>query len=133
MKLPKPLFARAYASVAVLLGKGDGTFQAAVDYGSGPSPVSLAVSDFNGDGKLDVAVAKALHGRVGAAEHLRVRRHWPRHCPRPFYCHRLLAVPVHRFRPGIRHEPDLNELAARARDVGDEQQSTGSHRAAKSP
>src|SRR6266581_9670281 len=59
MKLPKPLFARAYASVAVLLGKGDGTFQAAVDYGSGPSPVSLAVSDFNGDGMLDVAVGQS--------------------------------------------------------------------------
>src|SRR5438552_3424068 len=45
-------------TVGVLLGNGDGTFQAAVSYGSGGSgPVSLAVGDVNGDGKPDVVVA----------------------------------------------------------------------------
>src|SRR5438094_408315 len=45
-------------TVGVLLGNGDGTFQAAVSYGSGGSgPVSLAVVDVNGDGKPDVVVA----------------------------------------------------------------------------
>jgi len=39
------------------LGKGDGTFQAAVNYDAGAAPVSLGVADFNGDGKPDLAVA----------------------------------------------------------------------------
>jgi hypothetical protein len=45
--------------VSVLLGKGDGTFQAAVPYAVGPllgGRSSLAVSDFNGDGKADMVV-----------------------------------------------------------------------------
>jgi len=45
--------------VAVFIGKGDGTFAAAVDYstGTGSKPLAVAVGDFNGDGKLDLAVA----------------------------------------------------------------------------
>jgi hypothetical protein len=46
-------------SVSVLLGKGDGTFQASVDYPSGNAPISVAVGDFNGDGQLDLVVANA--------------------------------------------------------------------------
>ncbi len=47
-------------SVGILLGNGDGTFQAATTYNSGGfGAVSLAVADFNGDGKLDLAVAHA--------------------------------------------------------------------------
>ena len=46
------------SSVGVLLGKGDGTFQPAVVYGSGGSDgESVAVADVNGDGKLDLLVA----------------------------------------------------------------------------
>jgi hypothetical protein len=44
-------------NVSVLLGKGDGTFQAAVNYPAGTNPTSVTVGDFNGDGKLDLAVA----------------------------------------------------------------------------
>jgi len=43
--------------VDVLLGNGDGTFQAAVAYNTGaPESKSLVVADANGDGKLDVLV-----------------------------------------------------------------------------
>ncbi len=45
--------------IAVSLGNGDGTFQTPIilDFGSGPTlGDSIAVADFNGDGKLDVAV-----------------------------------------------------------------------------
>jgi hypothetical protein len=46
-------------SVAVLLGNGDGTFQAAhaIDSG-GYAPLSIAVADVNGDGKPDVVVGQ---------------------------------------------------------------------------
>ena len=45
------------SSIAVLLGNGDGTFQAEQDLASGASyPQQLVLADLNGDGKLDVAV-----------------------------------------------------------------------------
>ncbi len=44
-------------SVAILLGNGDGTFQAATTYDSGlTSGEAVAVADLNGDSKLDVVV-----------------------------------------------------------------------------
>src|SRR2546425_1319694 len=43
-------------TVAVLLGNGDGTFQAPRLFLAGSGPNSVAVGDFNGDGKLDMAV-----------------------------------------------------------------------------
>src|SRR5207302_249957 len=44
-------------TVSVLLGNGDGTFQAAAFFAAGLNPQYVAVGDFNGDGKPDLAVA----------------------------------------------------------------------------
>jgi hypothetical protein len=46
-----------YGNVAVLLGKGDGTFEKPVQYRAGKVPYGLVLGDFNKDGNLDVAVA----------------------------------------------------------------------------
>ena len=45
------------SKLSILIGNGDGTFQTPVDYPSGQQASSLTVSDFNGDGKVDLAVA----------------------------------------------------------------------------
>jgi hypothetical protein len=44
-------------TVSILLGNGDGTFQPHVDYGTEIDPVTVVVGDFNGDGRVDLAVA----------------------------------------------------------------------------
>jgi hypothetical protein len=43
--------------IYVLLGNGDGTFQAPVLTTAGENPVGIAAADLNNDGKLDLAVA----------------------------------------------------------------------------
>jgi uncharacterized repeat protein (TIGR01451 family) len=43
-------------TVSILLGNGDGTFQAAVNLSTGNQPSTILVGDFNGDGKLDLAL-----------------------------------------------------------------------------
>ncbi len=44
-------------TVSILLGNGDGTFQAHQDYAVGTEPIFVVAADFNSDGKLDLAVA----------------------------------------------------------------------------
>jgi len=52
-------------TISILLGNGDGTFAAHVDYDAGMSPNWVTVGDFNGDGKLDLAVANGDVACVG--------------------------------------------------------------------
>jgi hypothetical protein len=52
------------SSVSVLLGNGDGTFQAPITTGLLAGATSLAVGDFNGDGKPDLAIVNALNNSV---------------------------------------------------------------------
>src|SRR5216684_1815090 len=54
----------AGSNVTVLLGNGDGTFQTARAFAVDDIPQSVAVGDFNGDGKLDLAVANLRSGDV---------------------------------------------------------------------
>ena len=57
---PDLIVANGYSTsgIGVLLGNGDGTFQAAVTYGSGGYEANaVAVADVNGDGKPDLVVA----------------------------------------------------------------------------
>jgi hypothetical protein len=50
--------------VSILLGRGDGTFQAVPDVAVGTNPVSITVGDFNGDGHQDLATANAAADTV---------------------------------------------------------------------
>ena len=49
--------------MSILLGKGDGTFQGAVN-NVGAGPQSVALGDFNGDGKLDLVLANGTDDNV---------------------------------------------------------------------
>jgi len=51
-------------TVSILLGNGDGTFQAQVTYGTGLGPAGIAVGDLNRDGKLDLAIVNDLADTV---------------------------------------------------------------------
>jgi hypothetical protein len=51
-------------SIAVLLGKGDGTLQSPIYYGTGLLPRSVAINDFDGDGLPDVATGNYTSGNI---------------------------------------------------------------------
>jgi FG-GAP-like repeat/Putative Ig domain len=53
-------------TITLLLGNGDGTFTQAAGspYAVGNGPYQIAAADFNGDGKLDLAVANLTDGTV---------------------------------------------------------------------
>jgi len=46
-------------NVGVLLGNGNGTFQAQITFAAGHSPRSVVTADVHGDGKPDLIVANS--------------------------------------------------------------------------
>jgi hypothetical protein len=50
-------FAVGGSGVSIFFGNGNGSFQAAANYGVGSIPRSIIAADFNGDGNQDLAVA----------------------------------------------------------------------------
>ena len=57
---PDLIVANEYSNnIGILLGNGDGTFQAQKTFSTGSNsyPRSVAVADLNGDGKLDLVAA----------------------------------------------------------------------------
>ena len=53
-----------HGSVAVFLGRGDGTFLSRTFYATGPQPQSIAFADFNGDGHLDLVTGNEGNGTI---------------------------------------------------------------------
>ncbi|MBZ5535424.1 MAG: FG-GAP-like repeat-containing protein [Acidobacteriia bacterium] len=51
-------------NLSILLGNGNGTFQAAVNYDSGAHPASVAIGDVNGDGIPDLAAVDNATGLI---------------------------------------------------------------------
>ena len=57
------VYAAIGAGLAILLGNGDGTFATPVNYYSTAGLLSIAVGDFNGDGKADPDEQRRRHLR----------------------------------------------------------------------
>ena len=51
------LAATGLQGVGIMLGNGDGTFRPRVDFSAGAQSQDLAAGDFNGDGRIDLAVS----------------------------------------------------------------------------
>src|SRR5262249_11974925 len=62
--IPDIVTANRHAFVSVLLGNGDGTFQPPCDFWAGAEPVAVAVGDFDGDARADLAVAQVYSGQL---------------------------------------------------------------------
>jgi hypothetical protein len=57
-------FSSANSNISVLLGTGTGGFGTATNFAVGANPLGVTVADFNGDGKLDLAVANVNSANV---------------------------------------------------------------------
>ena len=63
--IPDIISADEFVNVAkLMLGNGDGSFQAPIEYAVGSAPLALAVADLNRDGKPDFVVANTGNGSV---------------------------------------------------------------------
>ena len=51
-------------TVSILIGNGDGTFQAPVTYATGSAPTATFAGDFNGDGFQDIFLSNANDGTI---------------------------------------------------------------------
>jgi len=69
--IPDVETANSSGSVSALLGKGDGTFEAAVSFSAGFYPQSVAVGDLNGDTVPDLVTANAGFSS-GGGDNIRV-------------------------------------------------------------
>jgi len=58
-KLDLAIAENTSGQMSILLGNGNGTFQAAVDYPAGTNPRDIVARDLNGDGKLDLIVTNS--------------------------------------------------------------------------
>jgi uncharacterized protein (DUF2141 family) len=61
----------SHGTVTILLGDGTGSFTTASSPATGTIPVSVAVGDFSGDGRLDLAVVNASDNTVSVLLSLR--------------------------------------------------------------
>jgi hypothetical protein len=52
------------STVSVLLGNGDGSFEAKTDFATGSGAISVAIGELDADGKLDLAVANYTSSTV---------------------------------------------------------------------
>ena len=71
-KLDLAVLNTASNNVSILLGNGDGTFQAAKNSPCGTNPSGILVGDFNGDGKLDLAVFMAGNTTTSVSAEVRI-------------------------------------------------------------
>ena len=83
-------------NVSILLGDGAGSFSAATNFGAGSYPSSVAVGDFNGDGKQDLAVANQGSNNVS----ILLRR-----CCAPTPNDGYSDLPQRHPKPTDRHDP----------------------------
>jgi len=63
-KLDLAVVNQGSGDVSILLGNGDGTFQAAKNVNVGGTPNSIVAGDFNGDHKLDLVVGSATNAVI---------------------------------------------------------------------
>ncbi len=119
------------ASVSVLLGNGDGTFGAATNFGAGLHPYSVAVRQARlGRDERDNRPARR-RWRVGARQHLCLRRHSPQHCAKQDDGHSFMAAAIQQLRARSHGKLQPDDLANRRRAADDKQWPLRGHRAAR--